>query len=527
MRIKRIHAVGFRRFTDLTISNLSPTARLVVLTGPNGYGKSSLFDFFLAWHMQNNGYGSADDASYYTKTTLERRHPEIEFYTDFPIERRKTFYARSAYRNDPSFSVDRITRSGPPLEELRFRKMIENDVAVSKNYERLVSQTVQSLYGGMNDDISVSELRDKLIGQVRGSMARVFGDLVLTGIGRPLEGGAFEFAKGTVKDFNYKNLSGGEKAAFDLLLDLVLKRDHFDDTVYCIDEPDLHMHTSLQGKLLQELFDLVPNNCQLWIATHSMGMMRKARDLAAAHPGEVIFLDFERDFDEVTELTPSEPNREFWARSLRVALDDLAGLVAPSTIVLCEGKPTHGDSNAQFDAQCYRAIFGTQYPDTDFLSVGSSIQVARDHADIGAGIRTLVPGTKVIRLIDRDELNDVEIEAHRGDGVAILSRRHLEAFLMADDVLVALCAKERRSELATEVIAARASALAANVGRGKPTDDFKAAAQDFFQAAKRILQLQRAGSTKAAFLRDTVAPLLRPGMPSYEELKKCVFGVAP
>jgi hypothetical protein len=36
-------------------------------------------------------------------------------------------------------------------------------------------------------------------------------------------------------------LSGGEKAAFDLLLDLVIKRREFNDTVFFIDEPEAHM----------------------------------------------------------------------------------------------------------------------------------------------------------------------------------------------------------------------------------------------------------------------------------------------
>ena len=44
MKIKSIHLHDFKRFTDLTISELPETARLVVLIGPNGCGKSSVFD---------------------------------------------------------------------------------------------------------------------------------------------------------------------------------------------------------------------------------------------------------------------------------------------------------------------------------------------------------------------------------------------------------------------------------------------------------------------------------------------------
>ena len=47
---------------------------------------------------------------------------------------------------------------------------------------------------------------------------------------------------------------GGEKAAFDLLLDIFVKKAEYNDTVFCIDEPEAHMNPKLQGKLLEELF---------------------------------------------------------------------------------------------------------------------------------------------------------------------------------------------------------------------------------------------------------------------------------
>ena len=44
MKIKSIKLKNFKRFTDLTIEGLSETAKLVVMIGPNGCGKSSVFD---------------------------------------------------------------------------------------------------------------------------------------------------------------------------------------------------------------------------------------------------------------------------------------------------------------------------------------------------------------------------------------------------------------------------------------------------------------------------------------------------
>jgi len=63
------------------------------------------------------------------------------------------------------------------------------------------------------------------------------------GVRSPLGNGTFEFSKGGVQRYPYKLLSGGEKAVFDLLLDFAVKRQTFNDTVYCVDEPD---YTSTQ-----------------------------------------------------------------------------------------------------------------------------------------------------------------------------------------------------------------------------------------------------------------------------------------
>ncbi|MFA6060558.1 MAG: AAA family ATPase [Taibaiella sp.] len=42
MKLKSIKLKEFKRFKDLTIEGISPRAKLVILTGPNGSGKTSL-----------------------------------------------------------------------------------------------------------------------------------------------------------------------------------------------------------------------------------------------------------------------------------------------------------------------------------------------------------------------------------------------------------------------------------------------------------------------------------------------------
>ena len=108
-------------------------------------------------------------------------------------------------------------------------------------------------------------------------------------------------------------------------------------------------------------------------------MMRKARELHAADPGSIVFLDFGgRDFDKPVVITPQTPTKAFWQSVLDVALDDLSSLVAPNQVVICEGNPvgTVNGKNVEQDAKIYTTIFASELPDVTFISAGSASQVS-------------------------------------------------------------------------------------------------------------------------------------------------------
>ena len=60
----------------------------------------------------------------------------------------------------------------------------------------------------------------------------------------------------------------------------------------CLDEPELHLNPDVQATVLTELMGLLPPGSQLWIATHSVGMIRRAFEISAQEPHRVAFLDF-------------------------------------------------------------------------------------------------------------------------------------------------------------------------------------------------------------------------------------------
>ena len=62
MKIKSLKLKNFKRFTDLIIEGLPETAKLVVMIGPNGCGKSSVFDALncYTYILRNSAYPSDD-----------------------------------------------------------------------------------------------------------------------------------------------------------------------------------------------------------------------------------------------------------------------------------------------------------------------------------------------------------------------------------------------------------------------------------------------------------------------------------
>lgn len=532
MKIKEIRLRNFKRFSDSTITDIPQTARLVLLAGPNGCGKSSLIDAAHMWHRfrwLQNGYW---DESYHQKKTpganpTWENSVDLVFHDPQPAteaDRKKAIYIRSAYRNDPEFQLDQLSRVAPAVGEVRINRLIDNDQAVSLNYRRLVSQGFEDVYERARPGLTIGEFREQSIGEIRDAVDRLFPGLHLNSLGNPLSAGTFRFDKGDSKAFLYKNLSGGEKAAFDLILDILIKRREFDDSVFFIDEPEAHMAPGLQGVLLEELFNAIPEHSQLWLATHSIGMMRRAREMGRVHPGAVIFLDFDGlNFDLPQVIHPREADRPFWKRAMQIALDDLAGYVAPEQVILCEGGHLRG-GGTDFDAECYNKIFETEYPSAVFLGAGDVNDVENDPRGVGALLSALAPGVRITRVIDRDDRTEEEIGALR-DRVRVLSLRTIESYLLDDSVLQSLCEQSGRPDAVAPLLLSKADALRNSIANGGPVDDLKRASGDIYNAAKRLLPERKLGSDKRAFMKGICAPLIGQGSPMYNLLRQDIFGV--
>lgn len=533
MKVKTIKINKFKRFTDLTITDIPDSARLIILAGPNGSGKTSLFEAFNHWY-RFKGFNSTGSKDYYEKINTEdsgnqwyQNKVEIEFHQPFAVNNREEvkgkFYFRTAYRNEPDFTVSNLNKQQDPTKHIKLETLMQNDITVSENYQRLISATLSGVFEQANNLKTVETLREELVGKIKQSLSNVFEDLNLSSIGDPLSNGSFYFVKGVSKDFHYKNLSAGEKSVFDLLLDMIIKSIYYPDAIFCIDEPEAHMHTRLQAKVLKELFSLVPENSQLWISTHSIGMLKQAEDLEKAFPGSVVFLDFDnRDFDLSELITPAIINKTIWDRFFDLAFADFSQLIAPQRIVFCEGT-SQGRKYKDFDAQIYGKIFESKYHDTKFISIGSSTEIENIENQSVKIVSNILKSSSILKFVDRDGKSSEEIAELSAKGIKTSKRRHIECYLLDDEIIEKLCVSIGKPELIEQCLQAKQIAIQDSVSRGNPTDDIKSASGQIFTELKRILSLTQGGNNTSAFLRDTMTPMVTEETTIYKELESEIF----
>ena len=464
MRIKKIQLKnGYKRFLDLTIDLGNEPKRIIALVGPNGCGKSSVFDGMLYQNNVHNTIGTtgAKNFEFHSMNKLPSFNHEnisVDFVegTFYQVRGKKAtegkqntiFSFRSPYRYNSNLKISE-SRATTEIKLNNYGASTSTDIdgKMDENYRRINIKYNRYLH---DTDCTPSQAKAKIIGDLNNSLKNCL-DLEIVSIGNIEAGqGTLYFKKSDhTTNFEFNVLSSGEKEVVDILLDLYLRQEEYYDTIFLIDEPELHINTSIQKKLLLEINKLVGSDCQIWVATHSIGFLRALQEDLK---DECQIIQFKKGINWASThqtLVPIKKSLSKWKEIFETALDDLTGLVSPRRIVYCEGKDSPGANGIEkgFDAKVFNNIYGEKYHDTLFISSGGNTELDQ-RSEIALAILTKVfSDIEILVLKDRDvssgknnDENDRQVYLKTNPyHFRIMKRWEIENYLFDKEVLKAFC----------------------------------------------------------------------------------------
>lgn len=263
MRVKKLQLKnGYKRFFNLTIDLGDEPKRIVALVGPNGCGKSSVLDGMLFHANAHNRIGDkgVKNHEYHSMNRTPNynyQNVDIEFseggYRKIRDERAKEgkentiFSFRSPYRYNSNLKVNQSQATSEiRLNSYGASTASDLDDKMEQNYRRLYIKFNKYLHDA---DCKPSEAKAKIIGDLNASISKCL-DIEICSIGdiEASEGTLYFQKEDHPNRFEFNVLSSGEKEVVDILLDLYLRKDEYSETVFLLDEPELHINTSIQKK---------------------------------------------------------------------------------------------------------------------------------------------------------------------------------------------------------------------------------------------------------------------------------------
>jgi AAA15 family ATPase/GTPase len=402
MRITKLELENFKRFTKLTIdmTRLGTPPKLVLLIGANGSGKSSVFDAFncLKSEVIAKRFLSHELDEYYRKEKNDWYSINI---TDSSGEVSGSINNKKTARmmHESSFYGRTSLRQVPRLTRLNFKNgfSVEGDsdrpltwIDRDERFENDLEQTYRDLLSILFDatiEKTNIEVVQQFIYPISDAFERIFGEntstsIRLKSIVPPGDGKYAEvlFTKGN-STIHYNVLSAGEKEVFNILLNLSVRSKYFQQTIYFIDEMDLHLEYNTQIAFLKEITEnWIPETCQLWTASHSLGFIKYANE--SNHAAIIDFDNLDFDTEQLIQPSPKNSTEVF---EIAVSKEFLGQVFRGKRIVFAENH----------DTELYNELGIT---DTIFSR-------ANDKNDVFFKSRNL----DQLGLADRDYLTDEEI----------------------------------------------------------------------------------------------------------------------
>ena len=469
MKISKVRIQEFKRFKDLTIDLGDSPKKVIALVGPNGCGKSSVLDAFIAlgpsfgarigtdpsgsvknyfFRSNNKNFYELIDIDFVVDGTVYRKN-ELHNIEKYKNSLNSLFSFRSPYRYNNDLNIKEI-RAVNPIEENRYGASysVSIDEKIEENYRRLLAYF--NSYRDDND-LKPSEARKYVVDQLNNSIKNCL-DLEIVSMGEVEGGNGTLFFKKSDSDvkFSFNSLSSGEKEVVDILLDLFLRKEKYKGSIYLIDEPELHINTCIQRNLMKEINNLIDDEDQIWITTHSIGFLRA---LQTDFIGDSQIIKFHKDINlsDKIELKPIDKNYNEWKEIFETALDDLTGLIAPKRIIYCEGRAELKDSYEKgLDAKVLNNIFNKKYPDTLFVSSGGNTELDYRSRIAIAILGKVFKDLEIWVFKDRDiasggnvsEFDRQEYLDGQENSFRVMKRWEIENYLFDKEILKADCDKK-------------------------------------------------------------------------------------
>lgn len=467
MRIKEISLKNFKRFTDLTIKDIPESAKLVLLIGANGSGKSSVFD---AFNLSSDA--KPPSIKYYTKGNsffqvniiFDRGKIKIDEISNLlPLSNHnETSISLSPIGKDsvplsPISDSDLREISGDVVTQLKMKSLflgrssirilpkiskgqgghiigydldrpltfIEPDLRFNEDvtaYSKSINEPLRErLFKGNGSGADNSEIFREYISPLNESLKYIFGKENKVGIELSgLKDATVDYPPNLIfKKGNYEMpydlLSHGEKQIIILLLDFIVRRNYYQDSIYFIDEMDTHLETSIQKRLIKDVVEKwIPEGSQLWTASHALGFIEYAKTSSHSE-----ILDFDNlDFDVPQVITPS-PKDNPDVYEIAVGKEFLPSLFAGYDFVFVENS----------DKEVYSQI---EMPKTIFIRANDKNDVVHKAGEIDSIYKGVV---------DRDFLSDddvAQIKAHYKK-IYVLEYYSVENYLYHPDNLEEYC----------------------------------------------------------------------------------------
>jgi AAA15 family ATPase/GTPase len=184
MKIKNLHLINFKRFTDLTIKDIPESAKLILLIGSNGSGKSSIFDALEVLNKYRLANFIASDDTYYNKNN-KLFQIVADFGEGFTVDTNikihtgnlKTavtlYYGRTSFRQVP-----RLTRTnigGTSYDKMhdtdKPQSFIDRDERFENDLEIIFGDLLKDFFGSDEDK---SKIKEQVIQPINAAFERIF-----------------------------------------------------------------------------------------------------------------------------------------------------------------------------------------------------------------------------------------------------------------------------------------------------------------------------------------------------------------